>query len=171
MNAFSVLAMMCGFVGFYKLHDGRTGRLGAIAVGTGLLALMAMFAGPVIEYTLDLGGIGWIIFCFGFLPVLPVSLVLKGIATFRARVLAPWCRALPLILGSLLILLFLQGVLVLLVTGRAEQEAWLFTPMLTVGLGWMVMGYAVWSSKNSCAPERPGRVGAGRTSLLDGRKL
>ena len=66
-------------------------------------------------------------------------LVLVGIATIQAKVLPRWSRVLPLVIG----LLLASGFLVALSIGE-----WGFgVIILSLGLGWMLLGYVLWSDQ------------------------
>ena len=150
MNTASLLLLMGGLVGFHARQQSRSGTLGLAGFVVSFVALTLMFVGNVIEsWISDLifadvqpgefkpgAHAGWGTFLVG-LVLLSVGLVLFGIATIRAKVLPRWSRVLPLITGLLLAL----GFLVALSIGE-----WGFgVTVLSLGLGWMLLGYVVWS--------------------------
>ena len=83
--------------------------------------------------------LGWAMVIVGFL-VVPIGFILLGVATLRAKVLPGWRRALPLIIG----LMITSGMLLAFGIG----EAGLVISFLSFGLGWIVLGYALWSDRS-----------------------
>ena len=152
MNTASLLLLAAGLAGLYARQAGRFGRLGVAGFVLASIGLALMVLGNVIESWISdlifadvpLGEFkpgahaGWGIFLIG-LCVLAVGLVLVGIATIQAKALPRWSRVLPLVLG----LLLASGLLVALSIG--EWGLWLI--VLSLGPGWMLLGYVVWSDQ------------------------
>ena len=72
--------------------------------------------------------------------VMPIGFILLGVATLRAKVLPGWRRALPFIIG----LMITSGMLLAFGIG----EAGLVISFLSFGLGWLVLGYVLWSDRS-----------------------
>ena len=150
MFTVSLLLVTAGLAGLYARQAGRFGRLGAAGFVLAFIGLALIVLGNVIEWWIsDLifadvqpgqfkpgAHAGWGIFLVGFC-VLAVGLVLVGIATIQAKALPRWSRALPLVIGLLPAL----GFLVALSIGEGGVELILLSPCL----GWMLLGYALWS--------------------------
>ena len=75
--------------------------------------------------------------------MLPAGFLLLGLGTLTAKVFAGWRRAVPLAFGLLLAVMKLITVF--------GSQYWLPDPSDAVGiaLGWMALGYALWSEKTS----------------------
>ena len=100
-----VLLLLAGLVGLYRLHAGRCGKLGILGFGLTLLGMALLLVGNITEYGLlgdPTDGRGWALIGFGFL-VIPVGMLLFGIAVIRADVLPRWSRVLPLLVGLALV--------------------------------------------------------------------
>ena len=78
----------------------------------------------------------------GFM-LLPLGWILLGVAGSRRAAPYRWRLALPLAFGSVLLLLFLQGLVVIALTGEGDQGGFLATPLVTIGLGWVALGAAL----------------------------
>lgn len=76
-----------------------------------------------------------------------IGLALMGIATLRAGVLAlPW-RALPLGIVLLAVLSAFLPPLYFALGGRNPAESVVLgLPQVLIGLSWVLLGYALWSS-------------------------
>ena len=109
---------------------------------TTLLGLVAMLAENVIEFWVaaDPGGFLTLV---GLL-VQPIGPILLGFPVFKANVLPRWGRPVPLGFGAILGLM-LVVVMVRLAAGIRVQEKLFAAVIMTIGLGWMVLGYALWS--------------------------
>jgi len=135
-----ILAMILEVVGLLGFHArqgrnyGRIGRaglytsIGSIAIFEFLL-LASRVGGDV--------GLDWLV-AVGVLGLL-VGLALYGAATLQAKVLPRWC-------GILFIIFMPVGILL-----GDLQPIW-------GGLGWLALGYALWSHSGSAATQRPSRV-------------
>ena len=146
MNTASLLLLAAGLAGLYARQAGRFGRLGVAGFVLAFIGLALMVLGNVIEsWISDLmfadvspgefkpgAHAGWGSILIG-LCVLAVGLVLIGIATIQAKVLPRWSRVLPLVTGLLIAAGFLVGSFGVII--------------LSLGLGWMLLGYVVWSDQ------------------------
>ena len=135
-----ILAMLLevvGLVGFHALQGRNYGRIGRAGLYTSIgslvifefLLLASLVGGDV--------GLDWLV-AVGVLGLL-VGLALYGAATLQAKVLPRWC-------GILFIIFMPVGILL-----GDLQPIW-------GGLGWLALGYALWSHSGSAATQRPSRV-------------
>jgi hypothetical protein len=135
-----ILAMLLevvGLLGFHALQGRNYGRIGRAGLYTSIgslvifefLLLASLVGGDV--------GLDWLV-AVGVLGLL-VGLALYGAATLQAKVLPRWC-------GILFIILMPVGILL-----GDLQPIW-------GGLGWLALGYALWSHSGSAATQRPSRV-------------
>ena len=138
----ALVSFIGGLAGIAAAHASRAGKVAFVGFLTTLLALVAMLAGNVIEFWVasDPGGSMQL---FG-LFVQPIGLILLGIPIFKTNVLPRWARPVPLGFGAILGLM-LVVVMVRMATGIQLQEKLLALVIMTIGLGWMVLGYALWS--------------------------
>lgn len=137
---------LVGLIGLHARLEGRGGRVGRVG---GLLAyagafltvttavLFAVSAPEVSEESF--GPVNALILGTG-LAIL-ASLLCLGLATRRAGTLGSGWSTLPLLVGVLAILSLFLG-------GAMEQisERLLEVPIVVIGLAWIVLGYALWSS-------------------------
>ena len=93
------------------------------------------------------GVVGWLLYALGS-AVTYLDLILFGLAVVRARILPPWCRAVPLLMGCLgpLIDLARQPGSPLLQRGAFVGYLLLESYGLVFGLGWILLGYSLWSA-------------------------
>ena len=135
-----ILAMLLevvGLLGFHALQGRNYGRIGRAGLYTSIgslvifefLLLVSLVGGDV--------GLDWLV-AVGVLGLL-VGLALYGAATLQAKVLPRWC-------GILFIIFMPVGILL-----GDLQPIW-------GGLGWLALGYALWSHSGSAATQRPSRV-------------
>ena len=135
-----ILAMLLevvGLLGFHALQGRNYGRIGRAGLYTSIgsiaifefLLLASLVGGDV--------GLDWLV-AVGVLGLL-VGLALYGAATLQAKVLPRWC-------GILFIIFMPVGILL-----GDLQPIW-------GGLGWLALGYALWSHSGSAATQRPSRV-------------
>ena len=135
-----ILAMLLevvGLLGFHALQGRNYGRIGRAGLYTSIgslvifefLLLASVVGGDV--------GLDWLV-AVGVLGLL-VGLALYGAATLQAKVLPRWC-------GILFIIFMPVGILL-----GDLQPIW-------GGLGWLALGYALWSHSGSAATQRPSRV-------------
>jgi hypothetical protein len=138
-----------GLLGLYGLLNGGGGRLAT----AGLLLAAFFFV------TLVLLGLGWLLlpddmqpqeeefvfpmslgFVVAFLALLGSGMAL-GLAVWRAKALPTGWRALPLALVVLPFPLIGVGAVLQTVDERLEE-----IPIVLLGIGWVTLGYVIWSS-------------------------
>ena len=153
------LSLALGLLGLYVGLGGRggwPGRLGGLLAYTAV-ALSAVNA-PYSVFFAEDGPRTPFPFNVTYLAAslaLFVGLISLGIAALRADVLPRRWRALPLVLG-----------LVALLPVWALAFVHLGLPIVLLGLGWMLLGYALWSGKTDGrnAPRLPADGGVVRGS-------
>ena len=96
----------------------------------------------------------------GGILVFAVGMVLVGIGTLRAGALPPWSRGIPLILGALLVpgfVLTFPGLVLSFEFADAIGGFGLagFFTHIAQGLGWVLLGCALWSSEGASVQQRP----------------
>ena len=138
----ALVSFIGGLAGIAAAHASRAGKVAFVGFLTTLLGLVAMLAGNVIEFWVaaDPGGFMTLV---GLL-VQPIGLILLGFPVFKANVLPRWGRPVPLGFGAILGLM-LAVLMVRQAAGIRDQEKLLVAAIMTFGLGWMVLGYALWS--------------------------
>ncbi|MGQ0549173.1 MAG: hypothetical protein ACT4PY_05860 [Armatimonadota bacterium] len=130
-------------------------RAAAFGWSIAILGLLTMLAGNIIEFWigellyLDVPGqfkptdhLGWALFLAGLMILVPAGFVVLGVAHFRSRIISGWRRLLPLLMGLL--------PAVLLVVATVAQAA-LGAVLLVFALGWVMLGYDLWSSGKRAA--------------------
>jgi len=138
----ALLSFTGGLAGITAAHASRAGKLAIVGFLTTLLGLVVMLAGNVIEFWVA-SSPGGFMFLFGLL-VQPIGLILLGIPIFKANVLPRWGRPVPLGFGGILGLMLVVA-MVRMATGIRIQEKLATAMIMTIGLGWMVLGCALWS--------------------------
>jgi len=138
----ALLSFTGGLAGITAAHASRAGKLAIVGFLTTLLGLVVMLAGNAIEFWVAKYP-GGFMFLFGLL-VQPIGLILLGIPIFKANVLPRWGRPVPLGFGAILGLMVVVA-MVRMSTGIRVQEKLATAMIMTIGLGWMVLGYALWS--------------------------
>ena len=138
----ALLSFMGGLAGIAAAHASRADKVAIVGFRTTLLGLVAMLAGNVIEFWVA-DYPGGFMSLFGLL-VQPIGLILLGIPVFKANVLPRWGQPVPLGFGAILGLMCVVG-MVRLAAGIRVQEKLMAAVIMTIGLGWMVLGYALWS--------------------------
>ncbi len=144
-----LLLLLAGLVGLYRLHAGRCGKLGVLGFGLTLLGMALLLVGNVTEYGLlgdPTDGRGWALIGFSFL-VIPVGMLLFGIAVIRADVLPRWSRVLPLLVGLALVGAIGIALVEMQACGCGRADRGLGVWLFAFGLGWMALGYSLWSAK------------------------
>ena len=150
----ALLLFMVGLVGFHKRQAGRSGKLGTRGLIVALVGCALMIIGNVFEFGL-IGGIpdgerpgmmmGWIIFALGLIFIVPMGLVVFGVGVIKAKVLPSWSRALPLVIGLISLLGIFIGIVQSVLRGDTVAEWGLITIVFSLGLGWVLLGFALWS--------------------------
>jgi hypothetical protein len=159
------LLVLGGLVG---LHARQVGNPGYGRLGTAgfLLAfvgsLLAVALGPLV-YSGFSGGVSpsfvGMIVTGAVAVAVELGLLLLGVATLRTAVLPlPW-RALPLVIFLFHGLFnFLGGFLVALFPEETVVSILLYAQPLLLGLGWALLGYALWSGIGEGAWRRPSEM-------------
>ena len=145
--------LLFGLVGTYVRYAGRAGRAGKAGVGFGLLGATLVIIGNFLEgaYEIELG---WGLFMLGTLCLL-LGMVLFSAAALRANALPSWASW-PFV-GSALTLLIILGSSAVFEINLDLAPAYVgvasFTALVLFGLGWMALGYALWSgTREEAAP-------------------
>jgi len=134
-----------------QLRPGR--RFGRVGFLVALVGLVMVALGVVLEtwiidpskdfYNPLVQG-GWILFIFGLFPVLPVGMILFGLGYSgnerRLRILA-------VVIGLLAPLQLLEAFLSSASTGSLMWDLVYATLRGGLGLGWILLGYALWSGE------------------------
>ena len=162
-----LLLLLVGLLGFSVRRAGGCGRLARTGTVAALAGCTLLIVGNVTEFWLVLAQskpnanaayqsgaeevwigseIGWILFLLGFL-ILSIGLVLFGAAAVRASELPKW-RALPLMVGAAGLTAFLFGPFLVTVADLL---------LTLIGLGWMLLGYVLWSGGDEAA-RQPARA-------------
>jgi hypothetical protein len=157
----AVLFFMAGLAGFHAKQSRGSGSLGMTGFVVCMLALGTILVGNITEFWVFqlLYGTthpGWGIMWVGFM-MLPVGLLIFGLATRRAKVFSGWRRAVPLGFGAVLASLMVVGIGVMLITGRGSQEELLRAMLHGIAIGWAALGYALWSEKGTASDATPGQ--------------
>ncbi len=147
----SVIPLALIASGLATLHSRQAARAGWLGKSGYALALVGLALWAVANLLrLPPGGI----------LVFAVGMMLFGIGTLRAGALPPWSRGIPLILGALLIpgfVLTFPGLVLSFAFADAIGGfglAGLFTH-IAQGLGWVLLGYVLWSSEGASVQQRP----------------
>lgn len=172
----SVLALLLMLVALVGLHARQAGSRGYGRLGTAgfLLALLgdllAAALGPLVYsgVAVDVSpSLVVVVVTGGVAAAAELGLLLLGVATLRAAVLpSPW-RALP-------VAIFLLGFPLITLAGPLFPAAggialviFIAVREVLLGLGWALLGYALWSEMGEGAWRRPARV-RGASSEFDG---
>lgn len=147
----ALLLFMVGLVGYYKRQVGRSGKLGMTGLVVALVGCALMIIGNIFEFGLigsaqERPGIGWEMFILALFLVVPAGLVLFGVGVIKAKVLPSWRRALPLVIGLLSVLGIIIDIVQMMLGGDRVVEWGLTTIILSLGLGWVLLGYVLWSN-------------------------
>ncbi len=139
-------------VGLVALHSRQRSRAGWLGksgyvvslVGLALWAVSYLALGPPLP-----------------IIIVAIGMVLFGVATLRAKVLPRWSRSIPLVLGVLLVpgfFLTFPGFIL-----DFPPFNWVYAfglsgyfTCIAQGLGWVLLGYALWSQRSTAA--KPSRV-------------
>jgi hypothetical protein len=133
----------------YWYSIGKLGRTGGVLVGLGLLGALA---GVVVEFWWA-GGLsgnrdgamwGWLTYLLG-LAALTIGLTLYGVSALLQKIMPAWSRPITLLMASLLVLWVLSSIVGLEDWGNAGKAL--------VGLGWVLLGMALISTKASARQE------------------
>ncbi len=147
--------LLFGLVGTYARYAGPAGRAGKAGVGFGLLGAALIMIGNFLEgaYEIELG---WGLFMLGMLGLL-LGMALFSAAALRAKALPDWASW-PF-LGSALTLLLILGSSIVFNINLDLAPAYVgvatFIALVLFGLGWMALGYALWSGTHAAAAPPP----------------
>lgn len=140
------LLVLAALIAFYIRQEGRSGKLGLAGFSLGVIGLSLMLAGGVVEFWLG-GGVrhgnrtlshaGWHMVIAGA-PTLYLGLLLFGVATSRARVLAGWRRTAPLLIPLLL------PITAAVDFGLRWEIGRPLVISFGIGFGWVLLGYAIY---------------------------
>jgi hypothetical protein len=149
-----LLLLLVGLTGLTAKHGRRSGSLGRVGLVVALFGLGLMLLGNVGEFWIA-GGIrvgmtsaalvGWMSYSLGYL-LLSIGLVLLGIAALRKKLL-PYGNAVPLTLG-------LRGFPIFFTVTSGVTLGMVLATLF--GLGWILLGYSLWSQRGTAA--QPSRV-------------
>ena len=134
------LLFLVGLAGLYARCRGRLGEweaLSSAAFVAGVVGQIGCVLG-LITATLDVGPSWWLFF-FGFF-LTNLGLVFLGNSIVQTGALPRW-RALPLLIGSL-------GILLILVSDPPNSPLGIYPSLalwMTYGLAWAALGYVLWS--------------------------
>ncbi len=137
----AILLLMAGLAAFHARQAGRSGRLGKSGFAVCLLGTGTMLLGNVVEFWVSEHP-GWVMIGVGAM-MLPVGFVLLGLGTLRGKVFTGWRRTVPLAFGLLLAAMKLISVLGAHYWLLDRSDGW------GIPLGWMALGYALWSEKTN----------------------
>lgn len=127
-----------GMLGMRSRYGAQVGRFGSISLIIGAIGGGIGFVAAIGLFLLLQGDGWWLTWMFGLLLVL-VGLLLFGIAAARKRPLPRW-NALPLITGSLLLLLPIMG----LITGSDDLSGPILTTIFAlIAAGFVALGFVV----------------------------
>jgi len=131
----TLLLIVLGLFGLYQVHKSRISNLGLIGFWATGLSLAAWLVGNILEFGLFglywLPDVGWIVIIVATIGI-SLGHVLFGIDFLKAKLLVSWSRSLPVIIG-------VCSVAGSFITPR------IFT--FSFGIGWILLGYALWSYK------------------------
>lgn len=137
----AILLLMAGLAAFHARQGERSGWLGKTGFVVCLLGTGTMLLGNVVEFWVSEHP-GWVMIGVGSM-MLPVGFVLLGLGTLGAKVFTGWRRIVPLGFGVMLAVIKLITVF--------GAHYWLLdrSDALGIALGWMALGYALWSEKTN----------------------
>ena len=153
----SIILMIVGVLGLHARLWGREGRLGWLGfglVGVGLLLGLVGMAGSAVGI-LDPNPIAPIINTgeHAGLVFIGAGMLLWGLLTLRERALGGWSFV-PLVLG----LLSLTAIAVVVPNLFGVLERSVVPPLFAIG--WMLLGYALVTSRPGAAPDQPQALAA-----------
>ncbi len=142
------LLFLLGLAGLCARCKGRVGRPGIIGLGLGCIGS----AGGIVRSVVDMSawyayvaGKGWLYLVLDWLFLLLAGLTLAGLAAIRTGSSRRW-GVLLLAMGTL------GGIYFLTDSGSAlEMRAVHIVCGVSFGLGWVALGYALWSEGNLMA--------------------
>jgi hypothetical protein len=166
----ALLFLILAFFAYRRRYVWPGSRAATVGWAIATLGLLTTLAGNVIEFWIgdllytDVPGqfepsdhVGWALFLSGALILVPAGLILLGVAHFGAQIVFGWRRLLPLLMGTLSV------VLSVVLAALAGAETVLNTVPFVFAAGWMLLGYDLWSAAGA-SPDSlpPSRSLAGR---------
>ena len=135
------LLTLVGLVGLHGLQGGNYRSVGRAGFYTAAVALLAQALAALVML-MGSEALLWLAFPVASLALL-VGLVLYGAATLQARVLAPWC-----------------GLVLIVVPPIAfyAQSKVFYGSIALFGVLWVALGYVLWSRRGTPVEQRPSRV-------------
>lgn len=156
LTPLALLLLVWGLVAIHVQHASGSRVLQTIGLLVTILGLAMFFLGGVLIGVIRLSAHHELIedrvYTFGISPgfhlVLPIGLLLFGLAIMRVKVLPRWGRNLLLLMGAVGCL----GIPTAILYWSGFDAVVLFLVVAVTGLplllGWMPLGYALWSSNN-----------------------
>jgi hypothetical protein len=136
----AALLTLAGLVGLHALQGGNYGSVGRAGFYTATLGLLSQALAALL---LLMGyEVLWLLAPVGSLTVL-VGLVLYGAATLQARVLAPWCGLVLIVVPPIAFYL---------------NSKVFYGSLALFGVLWVALGYVLWSRRATPTEQRPSRV-------------
>lgn len=152
----ALVSFIIALFAYRRRYSWPGSRAAVVGWSIAMLGLLTSLVGNVIEFWIgellyvDVPGqfeptdhLGWALFLWGWMILLPGGFIVLGVAHFRSRIVLGWRRALPLMMGLL--------AAVLVVVAAVDQEAALGTGIFLSALGWIMLGYDLWSSARHAA--------------------
>lgn len=148
----ALLLFLVGLVGLHARHSGSFGRVARAGLALGFvwlaLALLGSIADlPSLVAAADAVGI----------TVLVAGMVVVGLVAVRPGELAGWGRAVPLVTGSVGVLMLGIGFAAFFTPAVAESGSAIWTIRVTFtlfGAGWVLLGYSLWGASNDSLEDR-----------------
>jgi hypothetical protein len=137
----AILLLIVGLAAFHARQAQSSDRLAKTGFAICLLGTGTMLLGNVVEFWVSEHP-GWVMMGIGAM-MLPAGFVLLGLGTLRAKVFTGWRRTVPLAFGLLLAAMKLISGLGAHYWLLDRSDGW------GIPLGWMALGYALWSEKTS----------------------
>jgi hypothetical protein len=142
--------MITALIAYRRRYSWPGSRVAVLGWSVAILGLLTTLAGNVIEFWIGellyvdvqdqfepTDHLGWALFLWGWMILSPSGFVVLGVAHFQSRIVLGWRRILPFLMGVLPTLLMPVAIV--------DQDA-LGTVILVFGLGWVMLGYDLWSS-------------------------
>ena len=150
----AILLYMVALWGFYERHRNHFGEMGTTGAAVSGIGLVVMLAGNIAAF----GPLGEVsrswqfdVFDLGMVWLAPIGLVIFGMAAIQAKVLPRWSRVLPMIMGLTVTLGALSSSVAFGLGNESVSDVvWpVMIFFLSFGLGWILLGYALWSDRRN----------------------
>ena len=146
--------LLFGVVGAYARYGGRAGVPGKSGLALALLGALLVTVGNALEglYEIELG---WGLFMLGIMCLL-LGMVVFSVAVLRGRLLPQW-SVWPFVVcaASLVPMLVTSMVFSINLEQAAFVNVVALIALFAFGLGWMALGYALWSGTHEAAAPPP----------------